>query len=195
MGWFILLLALSLGLFTVILSGYFTGRRARMGAVLLGLLLVLDLAWVDTRWVVTYNWKEKYLEAADNPVIDFLRQKPYQQRVSIIPEWLAPAVGAPQPLIGAEQMLDQVYRIEWMQHLFQYNNIQSLDIVQMPRVPTDIAAFEGALQFDGNPQNVPRVSRRWQLTNTRYVLGAAGLLECGQAARSGTATVQAGDDL
>jgi len=175
-GWFILLLAISIGLFTVVLSGYFNGRRARIGAVLLGLLLVLDLAWVDTRWVVTYNWKEKYLEAADNPVIDFLRQKPYEQRVTVVPEWLAPGVGAPQQLIGAEQMLDQVYRIEWMQHLFQYNNIQSLDIVQMPRVPTDIAAFEGALQFDGNPQNVSRVSRRWELTNTRYVLGAAGLL-------------------
>lgn len=175
-GWFLLLLMLSLGLFTVILSGYFNGRRARIGAVLLGLLLVVDLVWVDTRWVVTYNWKEKYLEAADNPVIDFLRQKPYERRVTVIPEWLAPGVGAPQQLISAEQMLEQVYRIEWMQHLFQYNNIQSVDIVQMSRVPTDIAAFEGALAFDGNPQNVSRVSRRWQLTNTRYALGAAGLL-------------------
>lgn len=175
-GWFILLLTLSLGLFTVILSGYFNGRRARIGALLLGVLLLADLAWVDTRWVVTYNWKEKYLEAADNPVIAFLRQTPYAQRVTIIPEWLAQAVSAPQQLIGAEQMLDQVYRIEWMQHLFQYYNIQSLDIVQMPRVPTDIAAFEGALAFDGNPQNVLRVSRRWQLTNARYFLGAAELL-------------------
>jgi hypothetical protein len=147
-----------------------------VGAALLGLLLVLDLAWVDRRWVVTYNWKEKYLEAADNPVIELLRQKPCQQRVTVIPEWLAPAVGAPQPLVGAEQMLDQIYRIEWMQHLFQYNNIQSLDIVQMSRMPEDIAAFEKAFQFDGNPQNVQRVSRRWQLTNTRYLLGAAALL-------------------
>ena len=73
-------------------------------------------------------------------------------------------------------MLDQIYRIEWMQHLFPYNNIQSLDIVQMPRMPMDIAAFEGALAFDGNSQNVARVSRRWQLTNTRYLLGAAGML-------------------
>jgi hypothetical protein len=175
-GWFILLLALSIGLFTVILSGYFSGGRARIGAVLLGLLLVLDLARVDTRWVVTYNWKEKYLEAANNPVIEFLRQKPYQQRVAMIPEWLAPAVRASQPLMGAEQAIDQVYRIEWLQHLFQYNNIQSLDLVQMPRMPADIAAFEGALQFDGKPENVQRVSRRWQLTNTRYLLGAAGLL-------------------
>src|ERR1019366_1119699 len=175
-GWFILLLTLSLGFFLVLLSGYFSGRRARVGAVLLGLLLVMDLTWVDTRWVVTYNWKEKYLEAANNPVIEFLRQKPYQQRVAMIPEWLAPAVRASPPLMGAEQAIDQVYRIEWLQHLFQYNNIQSLDLVQMPRMPADIAAFEGALQFDGKPENVQRVSRRWQLTNTRYLLGAAGLL-------------------
>jgi hypothetical protein len=175
-GWFILLLTFALGLFTVVLSGYFNGPRARAGAVLLGLLVVVDLAWVNPRWVVYYNWKEKYLEAADNPVITFLQQKPYEQRVTIIPPWLAPAVKAPQQLIGAEQFLDQVYRIEWMQHLFQYKNIQSLDIVQMSRTPTDIAAFEGALQFDGNPQNVSRVSRRWQLTNTRYLLGASQLV-------------------
>ena len=43
-GLIILLLTLALGLFTVILSGYFSGRRARMGAALLGLLLVVDLA-------------------------------------------------------------------------------------------------------------------------------------------------------
>ena len=175
-GIFVMLLAISTALFTVILSGYFNGRRARIGAVLLGLLLVVDLAVVDTRWVVNYNWKEKYVEASNNPVIDFLRQKPYEQRVAISPKWLGEAVRASQQLMGADQMLQQVYGLEWTQHLFQFNNIQTLDIIQMPRVPTDIAAYETALQFDGNPQNLHRVSRKWQLTNTRYLLGTAGLV-------------------
>ena len=139
-------------------------------------MLVVDLAIVDTRWVVNYNWKEKYVEASNNPVIDFLRQKPYEKRVAITPKWLGEAVRASQQLMGADQMLQQVYGLEWTQHLFQFNNIQTLDIIQMPRVPTDIAAYETALQFDGQPQNIHRVSRKWQLTNTRYLVGTAGLL-------------------
>ena len=165
-----MLLAISNGLLTLILSGYFNARRARIGAVLLGLLLVVDLAVVDTRWVVNYNWKEKYVEASNNPVIDFLRHKP------ITPSWLGEAVRASQQLVGDDQMLQQVYDLEWKQHLFQFNNIQTLDIIQMPRVPTDIAAYETALQFDGQPQNIHRVSRKWQLTNTRYLIGTAGLM-------------------
>jgi hypothetical protein len=137
---------------------------------------VVDLAVVDTRWIVNFNWKEKYVEASNNPVIDFLRQKPYEKRVAITPRWLAEAVRASQQLAGADQLLQQVYGLEWTQHLFQFNNIQTLDIVQMPRVPTDIAAYETALQFDGQPQNLHRVSRKWQLTNTRYLIGTAGLL-------------------
>ncbi len=175
-GIFVLLLAISNGLLTLILSGYFNARRARIGAVLLGLLLVVDLAVVDTRWVVNYNWKEKYVEASNNPVIDFLRHKPYEKRVTITPSWLGEAVRASQQLVGDDQMLQQVYDLEWKQHLFQFNNIQTLDIIQMPRVPTDIAAYETALQFDGQPQNIHRVSRKWQLTNTRYLIGTAGLM-------------------
>ena len=67
--------------------------------------------------------------------------------------------------------------MEWSQHHFQYYNIQSLDIVQMPRVPVDLETFEGALVFDGRkPETLHRVTRRWQLTNTRYLLGWTGFL-------------------
>lgn len=175
-GLFVLLLAVSIALLTVVLSGYFNGRRAKIGAALLGLLLVVDLASVDVRWIVNYNWKEKYVEASSNPVIEFLKNKPHEKRVAITPRWLGEAVRASQQLVGADQMLQQVYGLEWTQHLFQFNNIQTLDIIQMPRVPTDIAAYETALQFDGQPQNIYRVSRKWQLTNTRYLIGTAGLI-------------------
>jgi len=36
-GAFVLILALTLGLFTLVLSGYFNGRRRRTGALLMGL--------------------------------------------------------------------------------------------------------------------------------------------------------------
>jgi hypothetical protein len=74
-------------------------------------------------------------------------------------------------------MLEQIYRGEWMQHQFQYFNIQSLDIIQMPRPPRDVTAFETALQIQKLPDDLYKISRRWQLTNTRYVLGSAPFAE------------------
>ncbi|MBE0544961.1 MAG: hypothetical protein IH623_26790 [Verrucomicrobia bacterium] len=165
-GWFIALLAAAAGLLVVTLSGYFSGRKARIGAVLLGVFVVMDLARVGSHWVNTYNWKEKYVAAADNGVIEFLRQKPHEQRVTV---W-------PFSLPGQFAIIQQMYGDLWLQHLFQYYNIQSLDIIQMSRMPQDVAAFEGALTYDNTPATLHRVVRRWQLTNSRYLIGAAGLI-------------------
>jgi hypothetical protein len=163
-GWFVLYLGLALGLLAVSLSGYFNGRRARRGEILLGLLLLADLGRADLPWVVTWNWVQKY---ATNPVIDFLREKPYEHRVAVLP------FRAPQQLA----LFSQLYDIEWKQQLFQYYNIQSLDVIMMPRAPVDYVAFESALFFDGTTNTLHHLTRRWQLTNTRYLLGAAGFLE------------------
>ena len=163
-GWFVLLLTLALGLVALILSGYFSGRRARLGGILLGLLLVADLGRANVPWVVTWNWVQKY---ATNPVIDMLREKPYEHRVAVLPFPAPPQFG----------LFSQLYDIEWKQQLFQYYNIQSLDVVMMPRAPADYMAFESALFFDGTTNTLHRLTRRWQLTNTRYLLGAAGFLE------------------
>jgi hypothetical protein len=163
-GWFVLYLALALGLVAVSLSGYFSGRRTRLGVILLGLLLVADLGRANVPWVVTWNWVQKY---ATNPVIDFLREKPYEHRVAVLP------FHAPQQLA----LFNQLYDIEWKQQLFQYYNIQSLDVIMMPRAPVDYVAFESALFFDGTTNTLHHLTRRWQLTNTRYLLGAAGFIE------------------
>ncbi len=169
-GWFVLFLALSVGLFTLALSGYFSGRRARTGGLLLGVLLVVDLARVDLRWVVTYNWREKY---EPSPVIDFLRTRPYEQRVAIFPlDRFVNLNGLPRelrPLVNQYYGFAQLYGIEWTQHLFPYYNIQSLDIVQEPRVAADKAAFEAVMAF--------APVRRWELSNTRYLLGPLPLLD------------------
>jgi hypothetical protein len=47
----------------------------------------------------------------------------------------------------------------------------------MPRAPVDYVAFESALSFDRSTNTLFRITRRWQLTNTRYLLGAAGFLD------------------
>ncbi len=176
-SWFILLFALAVGLCLLTVAGVFVGKRARLGGVLLGVFLVADLGRADLPYITHWDYKQKY---ASNPIIDFLRDKPYEHRV---------AYGLPRPLSTPPQfgLFDQLYRVEWMQHHFPYYNIQSLDVIQRPRMPADLAAFEGAFQIgikqdssgrltvDAN--TFPQATRLWELTNTRYLLGPAGLLE------------------
>lgn len=163
-GWFILFLAAAVAATTFILRGGLAGKRLRWAGILLGVVLVADLGRADLPWIKYWNYKQKY---ASNPVIDFLRQKPYEHRVAILPFQPPREVG----------MLTELYRIEWAQHQFQYYNVQSLDIVQMSRTPEDYVAFESALHFDGTPRTLYRLARRWELTNTRYLLGPAGYLQ------------------
>lgn len=162
-GWFILVLSASVLVVAMILSGTLAGRRAKWAAFLLVLILGVDLTRADIPWIIYWNYKVKY---ASNPVVDQLRDKPYEHRVAILP------FPPPQEL----SLLDPIYRIEWTQHLFLYNNIQSLDIIQMPREPEDYHAFESALRFLGTPDTMHLLTRRWALTNTRYLLGPAAYL-------------------
>ena len=169
-GWFLLFLLLASGLLLLILSGTFTGPRARWGGLFLGLLVVIDLGRADLPWIIHWKYPQKY---AGNPIIDRLRDKPYEHRVAVWPEWLSRAAQVPPEL----DVLYPLYRIEWAEHLFPYYNIQSLDIVQMPRLPQDLMAFEMALQPHGTADAARLAARRWQLTNTRYLLAPAALLE------------------
>jgi hypothetical protein len=159
-GWFVLLLAVAVGLLSLVLSGFFAGRRARWGGFLLGAFLVLELGRANAPFIIYWDWPQKY---ASNEVLDFLRQKPYEQRVAILPFNLPPQFS----------LLGQLYRYEWAQHNFLYYKIQSLDVVQMPRMPEDLDAFEGALAKAGTPG----LLRRWTLTSTRYLLGPASFVE------------------
>ena len=162
-GWFVLFFALAAGLLTLIIGRVFAGPRARWGAWLLGLLVVFDLGCANLPWIVHWDYRQKY---ATNDVIEFFRQKPYEHRVAELPFSLGPQ----QSLLGS------LYRIEWVQHHFPYYNIQSLDIVQLLRMPEDLAAFETALRPQGS-NTLLRMTRRWQLTNTRYLLGSASSLD------------------
>ncbi|GDY18842.1 hypothetical protein LBMAG56_01870 [Verrucomicrobiota bacterium] len=154
-GWFLFFFALTAALVALTMSGYFGGRRAKLGAVLFGLLLVVDLGRANAPWIIYYDYQEKY---ASNPVIDFLRAKPYEGRV-VTPRFRLPDQFQTLPALANE----------WLQHHYQYYNIQSLDVIQMPRVPEDMRAYQTALGGS--------MLRLWQLTNTRYLLTAAGAVD------------------
>jgi hypothetical protein len=149
-GFYLMFLIVSVGLVILIMSGVFSGKRARWAAVLLGIVLVVDLARANAPWIKYYNYEEKY---ASNPVVDILKDKPWEHRVSM-------------PMFQLDRnfsLLQQVYHVEWLQHHFAYYNVQSLDIPQEPRMPADKAAYRQALATN--------MVRLWQLTNTRYVFG------------------------
>jgi len=162
-GWFVLFFVLSAGTVILLLSGAFLGVRARWGAALLGLLLVADLGRANQPWIRYWDFKEKY---ATNPVIDRLREKPYEHRAALlrfrVPDKLA--------------IITRLYENQWLKHQFPYYNIQALDTVQMPRTPADIAAYQKALSSTNELDYLPIMLRSWELTSTRYLIGAAAFV-------------------
>ncbi|MBM3851394.1 MAG: hypothetical protein FJ396_14670 [Verrucomicrobia bacterium] len=158
-------LAVSLILVTGMIIGFFSGARARIGWVSMGVLLAVDLHRANIPWVKYYDWVVRY---QSNPVFDLLKEKPWEQRVS---SFLDPHRQG--PLVGGDAALSWTYlQKEWLENQYQYFNIQSLDISQMPRVPELETAYFGALGLMENPDKPALIGRLWQLTNTRYVLGS-----------------------
>jgi hypothetical protein len=158
-GWFVLFFVLAAGLMLLIFSGRFAGGRARWAAILLGVVLVADLGRANLPWINFWDYQAKY---ASNPIVDSFRAKPWEHRVAMFPI-------RPPPRLAA---FERLYRLVWLQQLFPYYNVQSLDLVQMSRMPDDLAEFNATFK-PASLSDMPRVARQWQLTNTRYLLGAA----------------------
>lgn len=160
---------LAVALVGLILSGYFRGSRVKIGSALLFIFLIADLLPIGHQWVVSVNWKEKY---ESNSIIEFLRPRPYLQRVALFPPNYVDLRRLPRelmPRLQQYQFFVSLYGSEWTQHLFPYNDIHTLDIVQEPRVATDKAAYESVL--------LSSPLRRWELTNTRYLIGPTLFLD------------------
>ena len=166
-GLFVFFLGLSVMLVTAIATGAFAGRRAPWAGAALGLLVLVDLWRANTPWMLYYDYAQKY---SSNPVIDFLRDKPYEHRVT------APFFLADSPSLGRSlaRNFSALYSSEWLQHHFPYNQIQTIDFAQMPRPTVD---FQEMRMNTFSQTNVPLQPRLWQLTNTRYILGLTGFLE------------------
>jgi hypothetical protein len=189
-GWFCLFLFLAVALVTLAMSGWFAGRRAKLGAMLLGLLLLLDLGRANQPWIIISEYEQRY---QSNAVLDFLREKPYEHRLASLPRLLLqllPSFRVPDKITGIEDYFQKgIYGQEWAQHLLLYYNIQSLDIVQMRSMPEDVKAYREAFQPTPWPPRTQEeiqhfvgefarlTPREWELTNTRYLLGTAPLVE------------------
>jgi hypothetical protein len=172
-GWFVLLFAIALGLLALTLAGYFSGKRARWGAVFLGTFLVFDLVRANLPYVVHWNYKQKYEVGSLNPIVEFLVNQPYEHRVAMLPFGVRQQLRDYDYLFGGPGGL---YGIEWTQHLFPYYNVQCLDLIQLSRMPQDMKVYRDNFIPRSDAQ-IPLYARRWQLTNTRYLLGPAGFVE------------------
>lgn len=159
-AWFVVTFFLATGLLAMIQSGAFIGKPA--GGVMLAVLLVGDLGLANESWVTIWNYNDKY---ATNAVIDVLKDKPYEHRVVLVP------ITTQSPYYT----FSQVYKIGWMQQQFPYNNIQSLDVVEMPRIPEDYLAFRQKF-YGTNGMPYPVIKRMWELENARYILGPADFI-------------------
>ena len=151
----IILSALLLGVGALLIAKVMRGNAAAKWAVALGLLILIDLTRANSPWVQYDDYKHKY--EGNNPLISTLAKSPHEGRVTI----------SPLP----SGLLNQLYHIEWLQHQFLYNNVQSLDLVQMPRMATDHEAFERRFTITGDTNTHYLAGRRWELTNTRWILG------------------------
>jgi hypothetical protein len=133
-AWFAFFFLVSAAVMVVIMSGWLSGPRTKFAVVLLGLVLVADLARADRPWIVYYDYKAKY---ASNPVIDILREKPFEHRTAAR---LSPM--SPNYLVTDQaQRLFSAVTEDWLQQQYQFYQVQSLDIVQMPRMPEMDAAY------------------------------------------------------
>jgi len=166
LGWFVGLFAVALVLVTLAVIGFFSGTRAKLGVILLGAFLLFDLGRADLPFIIHWDYKEKYEVGALNPIVKFLADKPFEHRVAGLP------FRAPE----GYELLDQVYRIEWMQHHFLYYNIQCLDPIQRPRMAVDLKMYLESLT-PHEPGTESLLARRWELSNTRYLLGPADYLQ------------------
>jgi len=143
----------------VVLSGAWAGRRAKWAWIFLGAIIICDLSRSDWPWVRYFDYTEKY---SMNPITDFLRQHPYEHRV--VGPRLSPRGN--YDLAGDANFGAMCHW--WLENDFPYNDIQSLDIDQWPRMPvmeTHYLANFGV--------SAPVTARFWQLTNTRYILASA----------------------
>ena len=170
-GWWLFIFLAALVLLTLVLAGCFAGPRAKWGGLILGAFLILDLGRANLPYIIHWDYQRKYEIGSLNPVESFLREKPYEQRVAILPFETKQPMRAYDNYFGGSG----VYRIEWTQHHFLYYNIQSLDIIQMSRMPADLKSYLEALS-PHSQSDVALYARLWELTNTRYLLGAAGFL-------------------
>jgi len=155
-SWELIITALLFGIGVFLIAKTLRGKAAPVSGIWLILLIALDLTRANSPWIQYDDYKYKY--EGSNPLIDRLKQTPHKGRITI--SQFSP------------DSLRNLYGIEWIQHQFLYNNIQSIDVEQLPRMASDHEAFKRRFTFIGGDTNTYHlVGRHWELTNTRWILG------------------------
>jgi hypothetical protein len=124
-GLFIIYFALSAGMVITILRGTWTGKRTALAWTFLSAIMICDLVRADVPWVRYYNYQKTY---SMNPVVDFLRHEPWEHRITSRVSPMAPYDIAPD---GNWAKLCHW----WLENDYPYNDIQSLEVDQAPRLP------------------------------------------------------------
>jgi hypothetical protein len=163
--WTVAFVLAAFALITLVVSRAVNRNHGMIIGALFVILLAVDLGRANRFWIVYYDYKNKY---ASNPVIEMLREKPYERRVS---STLNPF--APSSLANENGSFFGIIANSWLQHQFPYFDIHSLDVVQMPR-PQIMDLTFGSLFVPQNVQEGYKYTRLWELTSTRYLLGMTG---------------------
>lgn len=195
-GDYVIYLTISAGLIFLILTGAFSGKKAVYAWTGLAAIMICDLARADAPWIRYFNYKEKY---SMNPVVDVLRQTPWEHRVV---SRFSPMGGYDLALPPVDQNFAALCHW-WLENDYPYNDIESLEIDQAPRMPpldgsyiNNFAVHSGAdlspaaIQWasthprETEPKGIwnwvvqcTASARLWELTNTRYIFGDARLAD------------------
>jgi hypothetical protein len=167
--WFVVFLGLSVLVVTGIISGAWSGPGIKWAWTLLAVLMLADLGRGDRPWVRYFDYGEKY---SPNPIVDFLKDKPYEHRIIGKLEPRGPGSGI-TPGFG------ELYFF-WIQNDFPSHNIQTLDFSQAPHMPDLDRDYLKAFELKGTDirqTDLFPAIRLWQLTNTRYILSSANGVE------------------
>ncbi|HZM01826.1 MAG TPA: hypothetical protein VFC44_02285, partial [Candidatus Saccharimonadales bacterium] len=131
----------------------------------LGAIMIVDLGRSDAPWIHYFDYKEKY---SMNPMVDFLRHEPWEHRVV---SRLSPM--GPYDISGDNNLAALCHF--WLENDFLYNDIESLEIDQWPRMPEMDRDYLSTFTVRSQDDLSPPV-RMWRLTNTRYILADARVM-------------------
>lgn len=158
---FIVFFAASIGVIISVLLGAWTGKRAVWAWVLLGGIMILDLSHADAPWVRYYDYTQVY---SGNPVLDFLKQKPWEHRLTSRFLPTGGYIPGDNTLVGLTHW--------WLENDYMADNIEALEVDQWPREPALDQNFIGNF-MPKSPQDLASPARLWRLTNTKYILADA----------------------
>ncbi len=156
---------LGAGLFVVLLIVSRGFQQSSRALWIVGLLVAVDLFRADIPWVQFYDKGWKY---QTNPVIEKLQAVTADH--SRVTARVYP-IGRSMLTAREDSYLPAVHNL-WIEHHFQFYRIPTLDIIQMPRTPILDAAYLKGFEGADGALDPKRIGRLWQLTATRYVLGA-----------------------